>query len=329
MSVEPGQQVYLAGGVVASGGIKSFSMNGVPAELDVNKLFMLKIDVQDSDLPLELKIVDDQDRVSTQNLILKPTVSADVAAEPLKKPSKKLKWGNYHALVIGNNNYGDGGWSSLSNAVNDAETVAELLTSQYGFATTLLLDATRAEILQAVESLRNKLTEDDNLVIYYAGHGQRDDANNRAYWIPVDSTADSSANWIPSYQITDHVNAMNARHVLLVVDSCYAGLMTRSSGVNAMLTGMTETQKQQKIKDRLGKRTRMLITAGDNTEVLDAGQQGDHSIFAEAFIAALQNNKGVIDSESVFKVVQPYVSKQTYRINKQSVVYAPIPRALP
>jgi hypothetical protein len=71
----------------------------------------------------------------------------------------------------------------------------------------------------------------------------------------------------------------------------------------------------------------MLITAGDNTEVLDGGRQGNHSIFAEAFIAALENNTGVLDSEGVFKIVQPYVSKHTYRINKQSVVYAPIPSA--
>ena len=324
--VEPGQQVYLAGGVVIPSGVKSFTLNGAPAELDVNNLFMIKVDVQNDDLALELKIIDNQNRVSSKSLVLKPTATSQVAASA-KKPSRKMKWGKYHALVIGNNNYTDPQWTNLSNAVNDAKTVAAVLQKKYGFETTLLLNAKRVEMLEAIETMRNKLTEDDNLLIYYAGHGQRDDANNRAYWIPVDSAADSSTNWIPSYQITDHVNAMNARHVLLVVDSCYAGLMTRASGVNAMLVGMTAEQKQQKIKDRLGRRTRMLITAGDNTEVLDAGKQGDHSIFAEAFIAALENNSGVLDSEGVFKIVQPYVSKHTYRINKQSVVYAPIPRA--
>ncbi len=327
VEVEPGQQVYLAGGVVAPVGVKAFTVNGVPANLDVNNLFMLKVNVQDSDLPVELKVIDKEDRISDQRLVLKPTSEITVVTSPAKEPSKKLKFGKYHALVIGNNDYGDGGWPSLNNAVNDARAVAELLEGRYGFDTKLLLNATRADTLQAVETLRNKLTEKDNLLIYYAGHGQRDDANNRAYWIPVDSTAESSANWIPSYQITDHVNAMNARHVLLVVDSCYAGLMTRATGVNAMLVGMTEEQKQAKVKDRLGRRTRMLITAGDNTEVLDSGQQGDHSIFAEAFLSALENNTGVLDSEGVFKTVQPYVAKQTYRINKQSVVYAPIPRA--
>lgn len=326
VTVEPGQQVYLAGGVVVPSGVKSFTLNGAPAELDVNNLFMIKVDIQNKELPMELKIIDGQDRETTKSLVLKPVASQQVSAAP-KKPSRKMKWGKYHALVIGNNNYTDPKWANLSNAVNDAQTVAAVLEKKYGFETTLLLNAKRVDMLEAIETMRNKLTEDDNLLIYYAGHGQRDDANNRAYWIPVDSSAESSTNWIPSYQITDHVNAMNARHVLLVVDSCYAGLMTRASGVNAMLVGMTADQKEEKIKDRLGRRTRMLITAGDNTEVLDAGKQGDHSIFAEAFIAALENNSGVLDSEGVFKIVQPYVSKHTYRINKQSVVYAPIPRA--
>jgi len=326
VEVQAGQQVYLAGGVVAPSGVKSFTLNGVPAELDVNNLFMLRVDIKNEKLPLELKITDSQNRESSKNLVLKPIASVNVA-ESHAKPSRKMKWGKYHALVIGNNNYTDPQWSNLSNAVNDAKTVAAVLETKYGFETNLILNATRVQMLEAIESMRNKLTENDNLLIYYAGHGQRDDANNRAYWIPVDSSAESSTNWIPSYQITDHVNAMNARHVLLVVDSCYAGLMTRSSGVNAMLVGMTAEQKQQKMRDRLGRRTRMLITAGDNTEVLDAGKQGDHSIFAEAFIAALENNTGVIDSEGVYKIVQPYVSKNTYRINKQSVVYAPIPRA--
>lgn len=326
VEVQPGQQVYLAGGVVVPSGLKSFTVNGAPAELDVNNLFMVKVDVKNKDLPLELKIIDNQNRESIKQLVLKPIATKPIVSTP-QTPSRKMKWGKYHALVIGNNDYADPKWTNLSNAVNDAKTVATVLEDKYGFDTTLLLNATRVQMLEAIEAMRNKLTEDDNLLIYYAGHGQRDDANNRAYWVPVDSSAESSTNWIPSYQITDHVNAMNARHVLLVVDSCYAGLMTRAGGVNAMLVGMTEEQKQQKIKDRLGLRTRMLITAGDNTEVLDAGKQGDHSIFAEAFIGALENNNGVLASEGVFKIVQPYVSKHTYRINKQSVVYAPIPRA--
>jgi hypothetical protein len=324
--VEPGKQVYLAGGVVVPSGVKSFTVNGEPAELDVNNLFMVKVDVKNQDLQMELKIVDNQDRESIKSLVLRPTATQQ-AVESTKKSSQKMKWGKYHALVIGNNEYADPKWTNLSNAVNDAKTVASVLEKKYGFDTTLILNATRVQMLEAIESMRNKLTEDDNLLIYYAGHGQRDDANNRAYWVPVDSSAESSTNWIPSYQVTDHVNAMNARHVLLVVDSCYAGLMTRAGGVNAMLVGMTAEQKQQKMKDRLGRRTRMLITAGDNTEVLDGGRQGNHSIFAEAFIAALENNTGVLDSEGVFKIVQPYVSKHTYRINKQSVVYAPIPSA--
>lgn len=47
------------------------------------------------------------------------------------------------------------------------------------------------------------MTEQDNVLIYYAGHGEIDKRSQTAYWLPVDSETGNSANWISSQSITE------------------------------------------------------------------------------------------------------------------------------
>ncbi len=87
-----------------------------------------------------------------------------------------LDFGRYFALVIGNDKYRS--LPRLKTAVADAQAVARILKRSYGFETTVLTNATRDGILDALDGLRRRLTKDDNLLIYYAGHGWLDrDAN--------------------------------------------------------------------------------------------------------------------------------------------------------
>ena len=69
--------------------------------------------------------------------------------------------------MIGNDDYA--ALPKLRTAVRDAEAVAELLGERYGFEVRLLRNATRNDILVALNDYRAKLTEADNLLIYYAG----------------------------------------------------------------------------------------------------------------------------------------------------------------
>ena len=154
----------------------------------------------------------------------KPSV---VSASPGQRWSEAVSFGRYHALVIGSNAYKF--MPRLQTAEKDAETVAGLLRERYGFKTTLLLNPDRYQLLSALNKLRETLTADDNLLIYYAGHGELDRVNDRGYWLPVDAEENSTANWIPAYQITDILNAMSAKQIMLVANSCYSGTLTRSS----------------------------------------------------------------------------------------------------
>ena len=105
-----------------------------------------------------------------------------------------IDFGRYHALVIGNNEYEH--LPRLQTAVSDAGAVAEVLRLKYGFEVQLLINASRQQILRAMNRYRADLTEQDSLLIYYAGHGYLDRASNTGFWQPVDAEAEDDLNWI-------------------------------------------------------------------------------------------------------------------------------------
>ncbi|MBM3489698.1 MAG: caspase family protein [Alphaproteobacteria bacterium] len=129
-----------------------------------------------------------------------------------------LAFGPFHALVIGNNDYQH--LSKLKTAVADAEATARLLGERYGFKVKLLTNATREQILGELNRLRAELTAEDNLLIYYAGHGTIDRQTNTGFWVPVDSAEDDDLKWIATEDLSRRVKAMAAKHVLVVADSC-------------------------------------------------------------------------------------------------------------
>jgi len=213
--------------------------------------------------------------------------------ESIPPDLQDLNFGRYYALVIGNNRYQL--LPTLRTAEADAKTVAQMLRSLYGFHTSLLLNATRSDIVISLDQLRQELNSNDNLLIYYAGHGYYDEDIDRGYWLPIDAEQTTSANWVSNADITDKLKAMTAKHVLVVADSCYSGTLTR--GVAIKLKTPNYLKRLSK------KRARTVLTSGGLEPVLDAGA-GAHSVFANAFINALKENTGIMDGTELFTKVR-------------------------
>jgi uncharacterized caspase-like protein len=225
---------------------------------------------------------------------------------PAAAPHQTADLGTFHALIIGNDAYR--ALPSLRTAVKDAYAVAELLQSRYGFRATTLTNATRAETIQALQKMRNRLTERDNLLVYYAGHGKLDRGADRGYWLPVDADEDSPVNWLSNSTITDAVKAIQAQHIMVVADSCYSGTLTRDTrGIKVRV------KKSDYVAKTHGKKSRTVLASGGLEPVSDSGGSG-HSVFAKAFMDALRDNEGVIDGLDVFA----YVRKQV-RLNADQV----------
>ena len=211
--------------------------------------------------------------------------------------TEKVDFGTFHALVIGNNNYDH--LNDLKMASADAAAVAALLERRYGFAVETLIDATRYDIISALARKRAQLTERDNLLIYYAGHGILDASSDEGYWLPTDAESDNPVNWISNATISAQLRAMLAKHVIVVADSCYSGKLTRN--VEAGLK--TGVERSAWFKRMNARRSRTALTSGGLEPVLDAGG-GGHSVFAKAFLEALENNTQVLDGQALFNAIK-------------------------
>ena len=202
-----------------------------------------------------------------------------------------IEFGRYHALVIGIDNYKH--LPKLNTAVNDARAVAEVLEKDYGFTVTLLLEPTRNDIVDALDVYREKLGRNDNLLIYYAGHGWLDREVDRGYWLPIDAEPKRRRDWVSNATITDTLKALSAKHVMVVADSCYSGTLVRGVEMSA------RTRSGDYWKQMATKWARVAITSGGLEPVADAGG-GGHSPFAKAFIDALGENAAVMDGTQLF-----------------------------
>ena len=205
--------------------------------------------------------------------------------------------GHYHALVIGNNAYKN--LTNLKTAVGDAEAVAKLLGDKYGFDVVLLKDATRYQILDALAKLRATLRLDDNLLVYYAGHGVFDERADAAYWLPVDAGTDNPANWVSNADLTNSLRAMDARHVLIVADSCYSGTLLRG----AAMAPHSDGDRRIWLRRMEEKRSRTALTSGGLEPVADGGGSG-HSVFSKAFLDALTENVDAIEGQSLLALIR-------------------------
>lgn len=230
----------------------------------------------------------------------------------------ELDFGRFVALVIGNSQYAS--LPDLPTAGADARRVASVLEREYGFEVQLLLDATRLQIMQALNRLREQLNEKDNLLIYYAGHAHRAPGGTRAYWQPTDASPESPANWIPSQLVGDHLDLIPARHAMVVADAVFAGLRSRSA-VAQLPRGMTEEQRHYHLRLLLDKRAR-LVLASDTPHPVAAQPGGDHSAFAQAFLDVLRTNDGVLESSRLYREVNRRLT--TDEAAGPAPVFAPI-----
>ncbi|MCI5120420.1 MAG: caspase family protein [Candidatus Electrothrix sp. AUS4] len=213
-------------------------------------------------------------------------------------------YGRFHALVIGNQNYEY--LNSLKTPKADAEAVAEVLKNQYGFEVDLVLDGSRKEIMQAFSKLRKTMTsEKDNLLIYYAGHGYLDRLSGVGYWQPVDAEKDNDVDWIPTSRVTSLLTVIQAKHVLVVADSCYSGNLVMRESEAQLASGMERNAWLQRMSER---RSRNALTSGGEEPVLDTGG-GGHSVFAKAFLEVLRGNHEILDGDSLFdRIKSPVIA---------------------
>lgn len=295
----------LVGRVNSPQGVAQATVNGTPVALGKNGAFTAQVNVPAAGANVQVIAVDKRGARGTLDFTVLTQSGATRVANAggnggVGAVPSGVKLGRYYAVVIGNNSYQDSGYPNLQSATSDATAVAQVLKARYGYQTQLLLNSSRLEMLTALNEMREQLTPDDNLLIYYAGHGELQ--GRQGYWIPVDAKANTPNTWISNASISDVLNTMKSRHVLVVADSCYSGSMSRSA-VPIFDTGAMSADKWTAwVEKMVGGHSRTALTSGGVQPVADTGS-GKHSYFTRAFLNVLQDNNRLLEAQRLFREV--------------------------
>ncbi|GLS24957.1 caspase family protein [Marinibactrum halimedae] len=223
-----------------------------------------------------------------------------------------LKFGKYYALIIGNQNYSQ--LDNLYSPISDAQAIADVLEDKYGFSVKTLLDASNVEVMQAINDLNDVITDQDNLLIFYAGHGSRVKSGEieDGYWLPVNANPPpKDTYWVSNEFITRHLARLNAKRVLVVADSCYAGLLSSAPGY--LFMGSDQEYTDEYIEYKLKKKARLLLASGGDKPVLDNAGSG-HSVFARALLTALEDNNKILSGPELYTTIKNQVEKGARKI---------------
>lgn len=241
------------------------------------------------------------------------------SVDPLKglnvsKP-KEMIIGDYYALIIGIDKY-QSPWTPLNNAVNDATALEKLLQSGYKFnriKTLYNTAATRENIINEFEWLIGNVKPNDNVLIFYSGHGEYKKELSKGYWVPSDANSNSTSKYISNSDIQTYVNGIKSKHTLLVTDACFSGDIFRG---NIVSVPFEESEKY--FREVNGLPSRQALTSGGVEPVMDGGKEG-HSVFSYYLLKTLKENNGkYFDANQLYnKVRVPVInnSEQTPKLS--------------
>lgn len=211
-----------------------------------------------------------------------------VEYNPLKKSS------NYHALLIAVQDYNDLGIKDLSKPIQDAKELKDVLLKEYTFdssSVTLLTNPTKEMIINEMIKLQGELGENDNLLIYYSGHGIN--KNEVGYWLPSNSAMDNRSSWLSNSEFRDYLNGIKTEHTLVIADACFSG---------SIFSGGFRDVESFSCEEMAKVKSRRAMTSGANTVV------PDESVFLKYICTILSSNEqSCLSAEELYSRIKPSV----------------------
>ncbi len=252
-----------------------------------------------------------------RNVRESPLLSPETIQTVDERILKDMNFGRYFAVIIGNQDYLY--LDDLRSPLRDANRLKKILEDKYGFTTLVLPNADEKIILNTLNDLNKQLSKNDNLLIYYAGHGNisesQESSRERGYWLPIDARSDNITHWINNAVISDHLDRLKARSVLVVADSCFAGQLGAEG--SSFLFGSGAKLSKKSLHSGLSHRSRIVISSGGVKPVLD-GTTSDHSVFTESLLDVLESNDQILRDSMVFSHLAVNVKERNNIIGADS-----------
>jgi uncharacterized caspase-like protein len=123
------------------------------------------------------------------------------------------------ALVIGNGHYPDAG-APLTQPINDARALTTTLRRD-GFEVDVVEDASKDDMIRAVERLKSRIRPDSVVLLFFGGYGIQ--IGRESYMIPVDATiwkeSDVRRGGLSIESVLEAMQAQGARAKVAVIDA--------------------------------------------------------------------------------------------------------------
>lgn len=207
---------------------------------------------------------------------------------------------NNYLLAIGIDKYEE--LPKLNNAVKDAEDFVKLMQVRYGFPKkniTVLKDkkATEDHIEQELTHYADKLTEEDNLIVYYSGHGLFDEQLEEGYWLPVDSVQGKRSTYLSNANLVTYLSAIKTHHTVIISDSCFSGsLLDRSRSTDIIPANFKFA-------------SRWILSSGRKEQPVSDGQLGKNSPFAASLLKNLMTVNTPTSLRALFVNIEKDLAK--------------------
>jgi hypothetical protein len=215
----------------------------------------------------------------------------------------------YYALVIAVQEYDDPNINDLDHPIKDAKRFINIINSDYNFKKEnikFLENPSKADIIGTLHQMRTTVTQEDNLLIYYAGHGWWDEEMETGYWLPKNANRNNPVDWLPNTDLTNYLNVLKTKHTLLIADACFSGGIFKS---RAAFNNVMAVEKLYKLNSRKA------LTSGTLSEV------PDKSVFIEYLIKRLdQNTKKYLPSEQLYSSLREAVMNNSDNIPQYGTI---------
>lgn len=276
--VGSGKDMMVKGIAADPSGLKSVSINGnivyskeegdfwgvISLSEGKNTIKIIAMDMAGNAAEQVIEIEKPQNAIATNNDIIPVT----------------QKEGRNFILLIASQNYDDQSIPSLDNPIPDAIKLKMVLKNSYNFNEDniiTLFNPERTDFKKRFIELSETLQPEDNLIIFYAGHGIWVEKEKKGYWLLTDAKRSDPNTWLPNKEVLTMISNLSTRHTLLITDACFSGSVfkTRSIGSDA----------PPAVREMSEKISRVAITSGNDTEV------PDQSVFMKYLIKALSENR--------------------------------------
>ncbi|HQQ96306.1 MAG TPA: caspase family protein [Cyclobacteriaceae bacterium] len=234
---------------------------------------------------------------STRSILMGKTAIADAIAIDRKD----------YALLFATDQYDH--WTDLVNPIDDANSIAGVLKSKYGFQTEVIENPSLDEVfIKLSEYAQRKFKPQDQLMIFFAGHGYFDESFGEGFVVAKNSLENDKAktSYISHNRLRGIISNIPAEHIFLAMDVCFGGTFDPViAGSRGMETG--ETTDAEFLVRKLNERTRKYLTSGGKEYVSD-GIPGKHSPFTLKILQALTDGGGS-DRILTLTEIKTYVEK--------------------